>query len=94
MKNQRKFVFLAPPCARISVLFTKIWYTINMSTQEMIKEALNLSPKEKSQIIEALLLSLDQPDSKIEEIWNSEIDRRLDAIEDGSTKTIPYNQVS
>jgi len=59
----------------------------------MIKEALNLSPKEKSQIIEALLLSLDQPDSKIEEIWNSEIDRRLDAIEDGSTKTIPYNQV-
>jgi len=64
-----------------------------MSTQEMIKEALNLSPKEKSQIIEALLLSLDQPDSKIEEIWNSEIDRRLDAIEDGSTKTIPYNQV-
>lgn len=64
-----------------------------MSTQEMIKEALNLSPKEKSQIIEALLLSLDQPDSKIEEIWNSEINRRLDAIEDGSTKTIPYNQV-
>lgn len=64
-----------------------------MSTQEMIKEALNLTPKEKSQIIEALLLSLDQPDSKIEEIWNSEIDRRLDAIEDGSTKTIPYNQV-
>ena len=32
-------------------------------------------------------------DSKIEEIWNSEIDRRLDALEDGSTKTIPYNQV-
>lgn len=64
-----------------------------MSTQDMIKEALNLSPKEKYQIIEALLLSLDQPDSKIEEIWNNEIDRRLDAIEDGSTKTIPYNQV-
>lgn len=64
-----------------------------MSTQDMIKEALNLSSKEKSQIIEALLLSLDKPDLKIEEIWNSEIDRRLDAIEDGSTKTIPYNQV-
>ncbi len=64
-----------------------------MSTQEMIKEALNLSPKEKSQIIEALLLSLDQPDSKIEEIWNGEIDKRLDAIEDGSTKTIPYNKI-
>jgi len=59
----------------------------------MIKEALSLSPKEKSQIIEALLLSLDQPDSKIEDIWNKEVDRRLDAIENGSTKTIPYNEV-
>ncbi|MBB6482693.1 addiction module protein [Spirochaeta isovalerica] len=64
-----------------------------MSTQEMIKEALALSPKEKSQIIEALLLSLDQPDSKIEEIWNAEVDLRLDAIENGSTKTIPYKEI-
>jgi putative addiction module component (TIGR02574 family) len=74
-------------------ILTKIWYTNFMSTQEMIKEALNLSPKEKSQIIEALLLSLDQPDSIIENIWNSEIDRRIDAIEDGSTETIPYKKV-
>jgi putative addiction module component (TIGR02574 family) len=64
-----------------------------MSAQDMIKEALSLSPKEKSQIIEALLLSLDQPDSKIEEIWSAEVDRRLDAIENGSTKTIPYNEI-
>jgi putative addiction module component (TIGR02574 family) len=64
-----------------------------MSTQDMIKEALLLSPKDKSQIIEALLLSLDQPDSKIEDIWNKEVDSRLDAIENGSTKTIPYNEV-
>ncbi len=64
-----------------------------MSTQEMIKEALSLSPKEKSQIIEALLLSLDQPDSKIEEIWNKEVDSRLDAIENGSTKTISYKEI-
>ena len=59
----------------------------------MIKEAINLSLKEKSQIIEALLLNLDQTDSKVERIWNTEIDRRLDAIEYGSTKTIPYNKV-
>ena len=64
-----------------------------MSTQDMIKKALTLSPKEKSQIIEALLLSLDEPDSKIEKIWNSEIDKRLDAIEDGSTRTIPYEKI-
>jgi len=59
----------------------------------MIKEALTLSPKEKSQIIEALLISLDEPDIKIEEIWNIEIDKRLDAIEDGSTITIPYDKI-
>ncbi len=59
----------------------------------MIKEALTLSPKEKSRIIEALLMSLDEPDIKIEEIWNIEIDKRLDAIEDGSTITIPYDKI-
>lgn len=59
----------------------------------MIEEALTLSPKEKSQIIEALLISLDEPDIKIEEIWNIEIDKRLDAIEDGSTITIPYDKI-
>ena len=59
----------------------------------MIKEALTLSPKEKSQLIEALLMSLDEPDIKIEEIWNSEIDKRLNAIEDGSTITIPYDKI-
>lgn len=64
-----------------------------MSTQNIIKEALTLSPKEKSQLIEALLMSLDEPDIKIEEIWNSEIDKRLDAIEDGSTITIPYDKI-
>ena len=64
-----------------------------MSTKNMIKEALTLSPKEKSQIIEALLMSLDEPDIKIEEIWNIEIDKRLDAIEYGSTITIPYDKI-
>ena len=64
-----------------------------MSTKDMIKEALTLSPKEKSQIIETLLISLDEPDIKIEEIWNIEIDKRLDAIEDGSTITIPYDKI-
>ena len=44
-------------------------------------------------VIEALLMSLDEPDIKIEEIWNSEIDKRLNAIEDGSTMTIPYDKI-
>ena len=59
----------------------------------MIEKALTLSPKEKSQLIEVLLMSLDEPDIKIEEIWNSEIDKRLNAIEDGSTMTIPYDKI-
>ena len=59
----------------------------------MIEEAITLSPKEKSQIIEALLLSLDNPDSRIEEIWNNEVDKRLDSIEKGITKTIPFEEI-
>lgn len=59
----------------------------------MIKEAISLSPKEKSQIIEALLLSLDNPDSRIDEIWNKEVESRLDSVENGLTKTIPFREI-
>ena len=59
----------------------------------IISEAITLSPKEKSQIIEALLLSLDNPNSKIEKVWKIKVEKRLESIENGSTKTISYDEI-
>lgn len=59
----------------------------------MLKKMLTLSPLEKSRIVEIILQSLDQPDAHIEELWNREVDSRLDAIKQGFTQTIPYEKV-
>ncbi len=64
-----------------------------MSTKKLFKQVLSLSPLEKSQIVEAILRSLDQPDADIEKIWGEEADLRLDAFQRGVTKTVPYEEV-
>lgn len=94
MKAGRFFLNNSFNPLKLNIEFLQISIYINsMSTQNMIEKALTLSPKEKSQLIEVLLKSLDEPDIKIEEIWNSEIDKRLNAIENGSTMTIPYDKI-
>lgn len=62
-----------------------------MDTQEILKEALRLSPSDKSLLIDGLLTSLDEPDLNIDSIWKEEIERRVAAYRDGRVKTIPYN---
>jgi putative addiction module component (TIGR02574 family) len=49
----------------------------------LLKRALELSSREKAQIIEALLASLDHPDERIDAIWADESDARIDAYEKG-----------
>lgn len=64
-----------------------------MSTEEIIKEALSLSPAEKARMIEALLNSMDKPDPEIEALWNKEAEARLDAYKSGRTQAVPLDKV-
>lgn len=70
-----------------------IMYNIGMSTEEILKEALSLTPSEKARMIEALLDSLDKSDQEIENIWNDEIEARLSAYIQGEIKAIPMEDV-
>ena len=64
-----------------------------MSINEIIEEALELTPQDRHVVIENLILSLDQADSKIDRLWLEESTKRLQAIKNGRLKTISYDDL-
>jgi len=61
---------------------------------EILREALSLPPVERAEIAERLLSSLDTPDRRrVDELWASEAEDRLDAYEQGEISTVPAKQV-
>ncbi len=61
-----------------------------MNIQEILKEALNMPPNEKTLLIDGLLASFDEPDLNLDAIWKTEIDKRVSAYISGKLKTVPY----
>lgn len=57
------------------------------------EEVLALKPLEKLQLIDELLLSLDQPNCDIDEIWADEVEKRIDAYDRGEVKAIDAKDV-
>ena len=64
-----------------------------MLIKDLINQALNLKPVEKAELIDTLLLSLDQPDKTIDELWADEAEKRLQAYRRGTLKTVPAADV-
>jgi len=64
---------------------------------ELEAQALKLSPKERSELVHRLLVSLDgEPEGTPDEIakaWDEEIARRLADMEAGRTQWIPAEEV-
>ena len=64
-----------------------------MDSSSILKEALNLRPAERLQLIEMLTRSLNKPDENIEKIWAEESEKRYKALEEGRIKTITFNEI-
>jgi putative addiction module component (TIGR02574 family) len=64
-----------------------------MSNTEILKEALQLNPKERYMVVETLLKSLDIPDEKVDSVWADEAEKRLQNYRDNNTKIIPFEEV-
>ena len=60
---------------------------------EILKDALNLRPAEKAELIDKLLSSLDNPDKKIDELWAKEAEDRIEAYDQGKIKALTLNEV-
>ena len=64
-----------------------------MSTRDVLEMAMELKPEEKLLVVEGLLKSLDEPDTRLEDIWSEEAEKRLLAYREGSLKGIPMDEV-
>jgi putative addiction module component (TIGR02574 family) len=61
---------------------------------DILKEALALPPEARAAVASSLLESLDdEVDEGAEEAWKEEITRRLDDIDKGKVKLIPWATV-
>ena len=65
-----------------------------MSTAEIRDAAMKLSREEKARLADELIASLDPPDqADIDAAWGEEAERRIDALDAGTTKPIPADDV-
>ena len=64
-----------------------------MGINDIIDEALTLTPKDRYLIIEKLNDSLSVPNPEVEEAWIEESKRRLEAYKNGTLKTVSYEEV-
>ena len=64
------------------------------TTSDLIQAALNLPETQRVQIVDALLESLS-PDSAepLNASWLAEIERRSNAIDEGSDTTVPWDEI-
>ena len=63
------------------------------SPSRFFEKALVLSAAERADLVESLLASLDQPDTRIDELWAQEAEDRLAAFEAGRMQAYPADQV-
>jgi putative addiction module component (TIGR02574 family) len=62
---------------------------------EVLEKALTLSTKERGQLIDRLIESLDERPAEdgVEEAWGQEIKGRVDEIRSGKAKMIPGEEI-
>jgi|HubBroStandDraft_4_1064222.scaffolds.fasta_scaffold214862_2 putative addiction module component (TIGR02574 family) len=61
---------------------------------ELLKRALSLNEEERALLAGSLLESLDATtDMEVEAAWQQEIARRLEELDEGRAKTIPWTEV-
>ena len=64
-----------------------------MSTKEILEQALKLKPEERFTLVEGLIRSLDEPDSKLDDLWAEEAEKRLRAYREGRLEGIPMEEI-
>jgi len=63
------------------------------TAKDILKEAASLGPKEKAELVDYLISSLDMPDKKLDKLWAEEAESRLAAYKRGEIKNISLEEV-
>ncbi len=64
-----------------------------MSTKESLDEAMKLKPEERLILVEGLLMSLDEPDKKLNQIWAAESEKKLKEYRDGKLESVQMEEI-
>ncbi len=64
-----------------------------MTQQDIVKQALQLEPAKRFELVEEILHSLDQPDPAIDAVWLEEAEQRLAIYRAGKAEGIPVEDV-
>lgn len=60
---------------------------------QLAKKAIGLRPKERIQLVEAILYSLDKPDPDIEKCWIAESEARYQAYKRGELGAHDWDEI-
>ena len=64
---------------------------------QVVRDALTLSPEQRGELIAELIRDLDavysEPQDEVDAYWSKEIARRIDEIDSGKVKGIPAEEV-
>ena len=64
-----------------------------MDHEQLLTLALGLPPDKRAEIAGRLIESLDlPPDEDVEEAWSEEIQRRLERLDSGMARTVPWSE--
>ena len=58
----------------------------------ILTEAIKIPPKDRVQLAELILASIDHEDDEIRQIWLNEVKDRMDTIQNGQSTLLDYNQ--
>lgn len=61
--------------------------------EQVLAKALKMTPRERAEIVDQLLQSLDEPDQKIDELWKAEAEDRIDAFDAGDIETVSVKEI-
>jgi putative addiction module component (TIGR02574 family) len=67
---------------------------MNTQSQELLQSALALPEAERAEMAASLIRSLDpETDENVDAAWASEIQRRVEAIDRGEVRLIPWDDL-
>lgn len=67
---------------------------MSANSEQVLKEALDLPPQERAELVERLLATFQSPpDPHLDELWAREAEDRLDAYDRGELHAVPAEEV-
>jgi putative addiction module component (TIGR02574 family) len=66
---------------------------MSLTPEQLQAELLQLPPSVRARLAEALLDSLDEPETELDRVWSAEAQRRYEEIKSGAVRTSPSSEV-